>query len=466
VDARDYIDRRVKYYENKMIQLQAEAPHKKTKPLAYVTFTDVKTARLCQRSILDISPHRWNTHPAEEPRDIYWSMGVPSHFLKMAAKVIIVIAVIALIIFMSIPLQAALALANLQSIGQIPGVGNLLVTLISINSFVKGIIEGLLPVLVIIIFYALIVPFLRFMSRREFIRSRSNVEASTEKKYVALLFINVFAQSLLGGTVWAIIDELSGAAMTPATIVTLLAVKIPAQVNFFISFVVAHSFLSYLLMLLRPFDLAKMIISKKTAKSQRESREVYQRQEFDYARMMGNHMLIFLIILVFGVIAPLILLFGFAYFIVAYLVDYHNLYYVYRQKWEGHGNMWPALFGEICIALAIFQLTLIGVISLVGFWPSVFLIPLPFITLAFYIQVNRRYFTRQHYSSLDLIPQDFAITVLEMKEAYIHPALAPITAQEQMDQIEVNEIVEESRPNDAPPAVYVEKDNEQTQTRI
>jgi hypothetical protein len=351
-------------------------------------------------------------------------------------KTVAIVIVVALIIFWSIPLQAALALSNLESIGKIPGVGGVVEWLAGLNSFVRGIIEGILPAVVVIIFYSLLVPVLKSIARFECEMSRSGVEQKAEKYYVAFLFINVFFQSLVGGTFWGIIDNIEEFANEPLEIIHLLAIKIPAQVNFFIALVLAKSVLTYMLQLLRPAPVIMSLLNSKLAKSHRDEFMAFQRAKFSYASKYGWHMLIFLITLVLSCIAPLILVFAILYFFIAYLVDFHNHLYVFNLKWEGHGHMWRSLFGQICIALFVYQITILGIIALVGFWGSAFLIPLPFITIAYYVYVREKFFRQQEFGSLDQEIEDLGLSDNQMKAAYLPPVMAPVEEQTRLDRIE------------------------------
>jgi hypothetical protein len=350
---------------------------------------------------------------------------------------------VVLIIFWSIPMNAALSLANISNLSSVPGLGPLLLWVVGLDSFIKGYIEGLIPALMILIFYRLIVPILRLMTRFECIRSRSKVEIATEKKFVALLFINIFAQSLLAGTFLSIADQLWQFTERPLEIINLLAVKIPAQVNFFIEFVLANSVIAYMVVLWRPFDLLKTYFVRCRAKSSRDIYRAYRRTQFDYANRIGHDMLIFLIVLTFSAIAPIILIFGVLYYIVAYLVDFYNILYIHRNRAEGHGNYWPALFGQICIALFIYQICLVGILALVGFWGTLALVPLPISTIVFYVITRQTFFHRSKVGSFDLETQDFKISEKEMRLAYRHPALTPLDIQERYDDLEERDEVED-----------------------
>jgi hypothetical protein len=70
-------------------------------------------------------------------------------------------------------------------------------------------------------------------------------------------------------------------------------------VNFFIAYVLSHSVLAYMLILIRPFRLIIMGFGLCCAKSKRDVNKAYRREEFLYAYRLGPHMLIFLIVITY-----------------------------------------------------------------------------------------------------------------------------------------------------------------------
>jgi len=75
-------------------------------------------------------------------------------------------------------------------------------------------------------------------------------------------------------------------------------------------------------------------------------------------------LLIFVIALTYSCIAPLILIFGCFYFIIAYIVYKYQFLYIHYPKYETYGRYAPMLVNRCMAGLVIFQFTMVGIISL------------------------------------------------------------------------------------------------------
>lgn len=75
-------------------------------------------------------------------------------------------------------------------------------------------------------------------------------------------------------------------------------------------------------------------------------------------------LLIFVIVLTYSCISPLILIFGCIYFIVAYIIYKYQFLYIHYPKYETYGRFAPMIVNRCMTGLIIFQFTMIGIISL------------------------------------------------------------------------------------------------------
>jgi hypothetical protein len=105
----------------------------------------------------------------------------------------------------------------------------------------------------------------------------------------------------------------------------------------------------------------------------------------NYGTVAPAILVIFVIVLSYAMVAPLILPFGAAYFAIGYVVwknqvrgiadatsmrpapptrAYAQLLYVYIPQYESGGRLWPKLFKYMLTGLFIAQLTIVGVLGL------------------------------------------------------------------------------------------------------
>jgi len=104
-----------------LIQLEAERQRVLKDPkaimsVAFVSFDSRWAAAVCAQTQQSRNPTRWLTDWAPEPRDVYWSnLAIPFVSLTIR-KLLISLAVFALVFFYMIPIAFVQSLANLDGI--------------------------------------------------------------------------------------------------------------------------------------------------------------------------------------------------------------------------------------------------------------------------------------------------------------------------------------------------------------
>ncbi|KAJ1549463.1 hypothetical protein HK096_011528 [Nowakowskiella sp. JEL0078] len=92
----------------------------------------------------------------------------------------------------------------------------------------------------------------------------------------------------------------------------------------------------------------------------------------DYGVLFPTHLVVFVVVLSYSVIAPLILIPGAIYFGVGWIVYRNQLLFVYVKEYESYGRHWTLAFKQCAIALAVFQVTLSGYLATKkATWPSI-----------------------------------------------------------------------------------------------
>jgi len=218
-------------------------------------------------------------------------------------------------------------------------------------------------------------------------------------------------------------------ANNPPQLLPLIASIVPNQVNYFISYVLLNTIIIYSIELLRPhLVILRFIKLKCCSVAPEEIDEANSPDQFDYPYFYGLHLLFFLIVITYSSIAPLMLPFGTIYFGVAYFVHMHNMLFVNKQNYEGFGDLWPSVFSQVCFVLGMYELIIMVVLSITGFYYSFVITPLLLVTAAYW------YHTRKHFMGVtEYGPLDFEFqgdkqdewTDEKLKTAYIHPGLLP-----------------------------------------
>jgi len=98
-------------------------------------------------------------------------------------------------------------------------------------------ITGILPALVIMVFFEVLYLGLSILARLKGHKTRSKRDRGIFTIFFWFQIINIFLASLLAGTFFGIIDDIYRLALSPSEVLALLGHKLPSQVNFFINYI-------------------------------------------------------------------------------------------------------------------------------------------------------------------------------------------------------------------------------------
>jgi len=340
-----------------------------------------------------------------------------------------------LILFWIIPVGFATGLANLQTIASIPGL-SVFATFIDANATVKAIIEGFLPQIVIIIFFIILVPLIDLIVNKFFLPlNRTEKIRSVIIIYFAFKIVNIYCAGLLSNSFWSIIDQLEVIFESPILLANLLGLAVPAQAIFFINYILVAALRESMMSLWKPGALVGLLLGLCClAKTPRDYRELYRPEMFIYRETFPDRMFVLVLILCYANIQPLILPFGFMYFVFMTIADTHRILYVCRQKCPGGGLMWCTMFNQGCFAVGVYGITMLGVFAIKKFVAGIVIsILIVILVIVFAIYMNKRWFPISRYGSYDsmfkhnkVVPPSSDI----YHNQYVHPSLLPIPQDE------------------------------------
>lgn len=92
---------------------------KSVTPAAFVSFNSRWGAAVCAQTQQSKNPTLWLTNWAPEPRDVYWKNLAITFFSLSIRKLMISIAVFALVFFYMIPIAFVQSLANLEGLERV-----------------------------------------------------------------------------------------------------------------------------------------------------------------------------------------------------------------------------------------------------------------------------------------------------------------------------------------------------------
>lgn len=138
----------------------------------------------------------------------------------------------ALIVFWAIPTAAVGAISNIDSLTKTV---KFLSFINNCPSWIKGVITGLLPVVLMSILIALVPIIMRLCAKWGGDPSLAAIELTTQNYFFAFQTVQVFLVVTLGSAATSVGADI---AQDPSKAATLLAQKIPRASNFYISYIV------------------------------------------------------------------------------------------------------------------------------------------------------------------------------------------------------------------------------------
>ncbi|KAF9352036.1 hypothetical protein BGX26_010078 [Mortierella sp. AD094] len=366
--------------------------------IGFVTFEEMNAAQILAQTVNTQETLSCETFLAPEPRDVYWdNLDLPPSELQVRTVVINVI-VFFLVFFWAGPVSVFSSFLNLASLNKVfPGISRLAAK----NPLIRSLIQGFLPTVGVIVFLAIVPKILVALCQRQGIRSHSEIAQSLYHKYFAFILFNVVLVFTVVGTLAQAANKVYH---NVGELTLLLAVSLPRVAPFFVNYTILRGIGLFPLQLLQTADVFGLIIQRFTAKTPRDYAEARAPPELPYGVVYANTTLVFVVILIYSCMKPMILIFGVIYFALAYLVFKYQLLYVYFHPNESAGQIWPMVYSRMTLGLLIFQLTMLGFFMLKhAYIFGILLAPLPVGTVYFWHWTTDTYKCTAKFMPLEIM---------------------------------------------------------------
>nr|XP_004516572.1 CSC1-like protein At1g69450 [Cicer arietinum] len=371
------------------------------------------------------NPTQWITEPAPQPHDVYWPFFSESFMRQWISKLVVIVVYILFTILFLIPVLIVQGLTNLE---QLEILFPFLTSILSVK-FVTQIITGYLPSLILQLSLKMAPPVMWFLSTIQGYISHSDIEMSASKKVLWFTIWNVFFATVFSGSVfyqlYVILDL--------REITWKLAVSVPAQASFFITYVATTGWTSVSSELFQIIPFICSLIKRPFTRPEEE----FEAPSLAYHRDVPRILFFGLLGITYFFLAPLILPFLLVYLCLAYIIYRNQFINVYAPKYETAGRFWPIVHDSMIFSLVLMQMIAAGSFALKKISPaSTWMFPLPVLTLLFNYYCRKRFlpiFTA--YSGESLIKKDMedqkdnasmAEFYNKLLTAYKDPALFPI----------------------------------------
>ncbi|POG59516.1 hypothetical protein GLOIN_2v1467303 [Rhizophagus irregularis DAOM 181602=DAOM 197198] len=492
VDSITFYTNRIETTEARISELRKDPTERKALNYGFVSFESIYHAHSVARQLDSVpsvgirheSLGAPAVHLAPIPKDIIWgNLSVPAAVRKTQRW-------IGRFFFVALCFLWLIPLGFITTAGQIRNIVKIfpfLKDLLYEHDFIAGLIESWMTPMVLALFVIILPIILRYLTKAQGIITYSETERSVLGKLYLFFFINNLILYTISSTVWDIVAKVK--ASIDAGYLDLDDLKKNITNSKFLDEIaesaikVSFFWINYISLsgLFAVWDLAQLVQliyiwfkKKLLSPTPRNLKELSMPPDFDYPVYYNTHLFFFTLGILYSVIAPLILVFCYLYYVLAYLV----YRYVFNTKIETGGVYWKAVFNRLIVAIIFWQLTMIGVMNLKGAHiQSVTVAPLIFLTLMVKLYCTNRFDQSTKYYVPDIeragkpTTKDDIVDKGKRKEEHVfnvfgHPALTAelivpmihANAKNQLKTVYKNSrITEKTEPGKSKPIILIEE---------
>ncbi|KAJ3734584.1 hypothetical protein DFJ43DRAFT_1063453 [Lentinula guzmanii] len=377
---------------------------------AFITFRKQISAHLAGQSLIHHEPYRMSRRYLEiSPSDVIWS-NLSLNPFEINIRIAISWAItLALIIFWAIPVALIGTISNIQSVCTKE---KWLSWLCSLPSPVIGIIQGILPPVLLAVLMMLLPIVLRLLAKFEGIPKRSGVELSLMTRFFIFQVIHSFLIVTLSS---GIIASLKTLTSDPTSIPSTLASSLPQASTFFLTYIVlqglsgtAGGFLQIVPLIIY---YVKLYLLGSTPRSMWGIR--YGKRSVAWGTLFPNTTLLTTIAIGYSIIAPIINGLACATFFAFYMLYKYLFLWAYQQdlSTDTGGLFFPKAIQQLFVGLYVEQVCLAALFFLArdgnnaasAIPEGALMIVLLVFTAFFHMVINNMYTPLKHALPLSMV---------------------------------------------------------------
>jgi len=396
---------------------------------AFVTFDSLVAARTALQTQHHEDPHTMESHEAPDPDDILWGNIGKDHKSVQIGTWLSFGLSSALLLFWTSVIAFASSLSSLDGLKSVGFIGSI----IDKAPWLAPVLAQIAPFIVVIV-QVLLKTILTMFSNLERPISNAMLESSLFTKLAWFMIIqNFFVLSLSGGVLTAyeeIIDK-------PTSAIELLATSLPSQSTFHTQILLVNVFISMSLELLRivPVVIAKIrdlfgpgLTEKERSTAWMGLRPLNDPDVFPHASYASWNILYFMVLFVYGTIAPITSAFLALCFLIMATTFRHQFVYIYPTRPDSGGKLYRTFLNLILTCIVVAEVTVLGLYGIkLSPIASAMMIPLLIITIGYVMYVRQQHFlVSDHLPRRKAIVADCEIEIASLqflKGAYTQPDL-------------------------------------------
>ncbi|KAM7200205.1 DUF221 domain containing protein [Naviculisporaceae sp. PSN 640] len=344
--------------------------------LAFVTMDSIEACQMAAQAVLDPHPGLLVTKLAPSPTDIEWENTYASRSSRALKSLAVTLIVTLLTIIWLVPVGLFASVASICTIETtLPS----LFAFLKEHSILRAFVQSGLPTIAVASLNAIVPFFYDYLSHRQGMISRADVELSLISKNFFFIFFNVFLMFTVFGTVGSIADVIRDSFKDTTYLASTLAGAIVRLGDFYTNLIVLNSIGILPFRLLQAGSVFTYPYYKFFAKTPRERAELARPDVFSFGFHLPMALFVFMLSLVYSVLPGgyWLLGFGLLYFVHGFFTYKYQLVYAMNQSQHADGAIWPMICNRIMLALFVFQLTMSGFLALrKAYWASLSIVPL------------------------------------------------------------------------------------------
>ncbi|CCE79589.1 Piso0_001666 [Millerozyma farinosa CBS 7064] len=385
-DQLDVIDKEIKKIR------QRDYPPSST---AFITMKNVSQAQMVAQAVLDPKVNHLISELAPAPHDIIWDNMCLSR-KERNLKIFLVTLVIGILsIALIFPVGYLAQLLNINSISKVwPSFAAFLKR----NKVIANIVTTLLPTYLFTILNMIMPYAYIWITSKQGYTSHSDEELSSVSKNFFYIFVNLFFVFTTAGT----------ASLSDTTKIAYKLAKSLRDLSlFYVDLIVLQGLGIFPYKLLLMGNLIRYSVRAIFhCKTPSDYLKLIKPPTFNFGLHLPQPILILIITIVYSIMSTRILTAGVIYFLVGYFVYKYQLLYACVHPPHSTGKVWPLVFRRVIFGLLIFQITMMGSLSLQkGFACALALGPLPFITIGFLWNFQKNYVPLSSFIALRSIKE-------------------------------------------------------------
>lgn len=408
------IDGKIRHIQNKFDLSLSTIPAGKDSdfrilPSAFVTMDSVSSAQMAAQTVLDPRVYKLIVSLAPAAKDINWQNLKLSYYEKLSKSYMITFFIVlsySVIFFLVTTLSTLLDIKTITKFW--PALGHFISRSKWLSTFVTGILPPMLFSLMNLSF-----PYLyRYLTLMQGYSLSSEVELSSLLKNFFFIFFILFLVFTITGTLWDYFTSIGDTTKFASQ----LASSLKKLSLFYVDLILLQGLAMFPVKLLQIGDfvilnvIGKLFLLKNIfLKTPRDYRFFYYTPPvFDFGINLPQHILIFIIILIYSVVSTKIVTSGLVYFLMGYFVYKYQLIYSFVHPPHSTGKVWPMIFRRLIFGLIIFQLFMCGTLALEGaILLSILCTPLFAVTLIVAWNFERYYLPLHNFIALRAIQNLF-----------------------------------------------------------